>query len=111
MAAPCESATGATHVAIAYKKRRMLIYLLFLLPPLVLAWARPPVKRRITFVAVAYFVALLLFMGLRDRTGPDWDAYIYIYEDINSDLGGKDRAAVHLSQCTIWYAWLLRIWR
>jgi hypothetical protein len=26
MVAPCESATGATHVAMAYKKRRMLIY-------------------------------------------------------------------------------------
>ena len=28
-------------------------------------------------------------MGLRDRTGPDWDAYIYIYENINSDFGAK----------------------
>jgi|SRR5271165_2622300 len=91
---PCDSATAATHVAIAYKthvaiaykKSRMLIYLLFLLPPLVLAWARPPIKRRITFVAVAYFVALLLFIGLRDRTGPDWTAYIFVYEDINSDM-------------------------
>jgi len=64
----------------------MLIYLLFLLPPLVLAWARPPVKRRITFVAIAYFVALLLFMGLRDRTGPDWDGYINIHEVVNSNL-------------------------
>jgi hypothetical protein len=84
MAAPCEAATGTTHVAIAYKKRRMLIYLAFLLPPLVLAWARPPIKRRITFVAVAYFVGLLLFIGLRNRTGPDWPGYIYIYEDISS---------------------------
>jgi hypothetical protein len=64
----------------------MLIYLLFLLPPLVLAWARPPIKRRITFVAVAYFVALLLFIGLRDRTGPDWTGYIHYYEGINSEL-------------------------
>ena len=87
MAAPCESATGATHVAIANKKRRMLIYFLFLLPPLILAWARPPIKRRITFVAIAYFVALLLFIGLRDETGPDWTGYIYIYEEINSELG------------------------
>src|SRR5271165_4715088 len=91
---PCDSATAATHVAIAYKthvaiaykKSRMLIYLLFLLPPLVLAWARPPIKRRITFVAVAYFVALLLFIGLRDRTGPDWTGYINIYEVVNSNL-------------------------
>jgi hypothetical protein len=89
MAAPCESATGTMHVAIAFKKRRMLIYLSFLLPPLVLAWARPPIKRRITFVAVAYFVALLLFIGLRDRTGPDWDAYTYMHERINSDLGAR----------------------
>jgi EpsG family len=86
MAAPCESATGVTHVAIAYKKRRLLIYLLFLLPPVVLAWTHPPVKPRITFVAVAYFVALLLFMGLRDRTGPDWYGYINIYNVVNSDL-------------------------
>jgi hypothetical protein len=47
---------------------------------LVLAWAPPPIKRRITFVAVAYFVALLLFMGLRERTELDWATYINIYE-------------------------------
>ena len=86
MAAPCESTTGATRVAIACKKRRMLIYLSFLLPPLILAWPRPPLKRRVAFSTVAYFVALLLFMGLRDRTGPDWDAYVKIYEVVNRDL-------------------------
>jgi hypothetical protein len=83
---PYGSATGTPDVAIAFKKRRMLIYLAFLLPPLGLAWTLPPIKRRITFEAVAYFVALLLFIGLRDRTGPDWDAYTYMYERINSDF-------------------------
>jgi hypothetical protein len=64
----------------------MLIYLLFLLPPLVLAWARPPLKRHVTFSTVAYFVAILLFIGLRDRTGPDWSGYINIYEVVNSNV-------------------------
>jgi hypothetical protein len=64
----------------------MLIYFLFLLPPLVLAWARPPLKRHVAFSTVAYFVPLLLFMGLRDRTGPDWTGYINLYEVVNSNL-------------------------
>ena len=64
----------------------MLIYLLFLLPPLVLAWARPPLKRHVAFSTIAYFFALLLFIGLRDRTGPDWVSYINIYEIANSHL-------------------------
>ncbi len=61
----------------------MLIYFLFLLPPLVLAWRRPPLKRYITFSAVAYFITILLFMGLRDKTGPDWGGYLNIYEVVN----------------------------
>jgi hypothetical protein len=64
----------------------MLVYLLFLLPPVVLAWTRRSLKLHLAFGTIAYFVGLLLFMGLRDRTGPDWTGYINIYEVVNSNL-------------------------
>jgi len=67
----------------------MLIYFLLLLPPVVLAWGRPPLKRHVAFSTIAYFVALLLFMGLRDQTGPDWDGYIHIYNVVNSNLEAR----------------------
>jgi hypothetical protein len=57
----------------------MLTYLAVLAIPLLLAWGRPSRSRGISIGLLAYFLVLLVFVGLRYEIGPDWNAYLNIY--------------------------------
>lgn len=58
----------------------MWIYLIFLLVPLIAAWGPAQRKPRLTPMLVAYFIALLIFVGFRNEIGPDWSGYLNIFE-------------------------------
>jgi hypothetical protein len=57
----------------------MLTYSAVFAIPLLLAWGRPATSRGLSIGLLAYFVVLLVFIGLRYEVGPDWNAYSEMY--------------------------------
>jgi hypothetical protein len=65
----------------------MLAYFAVLTIPLFFSWSPLSIKRGISIGLVAYFLVLLVFVGLRYEIGPDWAQYGNIYLSIQySDL-------------------------
>src|SRR3954468_8016534 len=56
----------------------MLMYGAVLAIPLLLAWS-PSASRGISIGLLAYFLLLLVFIGLRYEIGPDWHAYLEMF--------------------------------
>src|SRR3954451_15238719 len=68
----------------------MLVYFAVLAIPLLLSWSPLSLNRGISMGLVAYFLVLLVFVGLRYEIGPDWAQYGNIYFDIQySDLANS----------------------
>src|SRR3954454_1379064 len=57
----------------------MLMYGAVLAIPLLLAWTPTSASRGISFGLLAYFLLLLVFIGLRYEIGPDWHAYLEMF--------------------------------
>src|SRR6478735_8755093 len=57
----------------------MLVYFAVLTIPLLLSWNPLSINRGMSIGLVAYFLVLLVFVGLRYEVGPDWAQYGNIY--------------------------------
>jgi len=63
----------------------MLTYFVILTIPLLLSWSPSSPNRGISIGLLAYFLILLVFMGLRYEVGPDWARYGELYFDWQYD--------------------------
>ena len=63
----------------------MLIYSGVLTIPLLLSWGRPSTNRGLSIGLLAYFLVLLVFIGLRYEIGPDWNNYLNMYLSVQYD--------------------------
>ena len=65
----------------------MLIYLLFLVIPLIASFFYSSSKKKGAWTVWLFFIPLLIFTGLRDEVGPDWFGYSNIFDqDLLRDL-------------------------
>jgi EpsG family len=62
----------------------MYIYSLFLLIPLLASFFFPSRRRGTVLLLWAFFIPLVIFVGLRDGVGPDWPGYQLNYVDFTT---------------------------